>query len=116
MENKVALTPIISEPSTPSVNTASTVPGFPAGGVFASASREAAPREAAPAEKPPVAAGPQPGGLRLVIEEDSTTGTYVYKTVDRRTGDILQQFPREDVLRFKQAEHYDPGEVFDGLT
>jgi flagellar protein FlaG len=54
--------------------------------------------------------------LRLVIEQDPTSGTYVYKTVNRRTGDVLQQFPREDVLRFKQAEHYDPGEVFDGLT
>jgi flagellar protein FlaG len=113
MENKVALTPVISEPSTPSANTAvSTVPGYPAGGVFTSAPKP----EAAPVEKPVVADGPQPGDLRLVIEEDSKTGTYVYKTVDRRTGDILQQFPREDVLRFKQAEHYGPGEVFDGLT
>jgi flagellar protein FlaG len=111
MENKVALTPIISEPSTPAANTATTVPGFPAGGVFTSA-----PKEAAPVEKPVAADGPQPGDLRLVIEQDSKTGTYVYKTVDRRTGDILQQFPREEVLRFKQAEHYDPGEVFDGLT
>ena len=34
----------------------------------------------------------------------------------RITGETLQQFPREDVLRFKQAEHYDPGKVFDGLT
>jgi len=116
MENKVALTPIIPEPSTPPANTASTVPGYPAGGVFTSAPRDTAPKEVAPVEKAAVAAGPQPGDLRLVIEEDSTTGTYVYKTVDRRTGDILQQFPREDVLRFKQAEHYDPGEIFDGLT
>jgi flagellar protein FlaG len=67
-------------------------------------------------EKPATADGPQPGDLRLVIEQDSKTGTYVYKTVDRRTGDILQQFPREEVLRFMQAEHYDPGEVFDALT
>ncbi len=60
--------------------------------------------------------GPQPGDLRLVIEEDPTSGTYVYKTVDRRTGDVLQQFPRDEVLRFKQAENYGPGEVFDALT
>jgi len=116
MENKLALTPLISEPSTPPANTAPTVPGYPAGGVFTSGLKEAAAKEAPPAEKPAVAEGPQPGDLRLVIEQDSTTGTFIYKTVDRRTGDILQQFPREDVLRFKQAEHYDPGEVFDGLT
>lgn len=116
MENKVALTPILPEPSAPPVSVAVTVPGHPAAGLLASGSREAAPREAVSVEKPAAADGPQPGDLRLVIERDSQTGTYVYKTVDRRTGDILQQFPREDVLRFKQAEHYDPGEIFDGLT
>ena len=106
MENKLALTPPITEPSAPSSVAAFTVPGQPAGGHDVSEA----------AEKPAAAAGPQPGDLRLVIEQDPTSGTYVYKTVDRRTGDVLQQFPREDVLRFKQAEHYDPGEVFDGLT
>ncbi len=111
MENKVALTPIIPEPSTPPANTASTVPAQSAGGFVTSA-----PKELASVEKPATADGPQPGDLRLVIEQDSKTGTYVYKTVDRRTGDVLQQFPREEVLRFKDAEHYDPGEVFDGLT
>lgn len=116
MENKVALTPILPELSTPPAGVASAVPGRSAGDLFASAPRAAAPEKAAPVERPAPADGPQPGDLRLVIEQDSKTGTYVYKTVDRRTGDILQQFPREEVLRFKQAEHYDPGEVFDGLT
>jgi flagellar protein FlaG len=107
MENKVAFTQPVSEPAAPTSSVATfTVPGQPAGG------RDVSGR----AEKPTAAAGPQPGDLRLVIEEDPSSGTYVYKTVDRRTGDVLQQFPREDVLRFKQAEHYDPGEVFDGLT
>lgn len=106
METKAALTPPKSEPSVPTPVAAFTVPGKPAGGHDVSASKE----------KPVVAAGPQPGDLRLVIEEDPASGSYVYKTVDRRTGDVLQQFPREDVLRFKQAEHYDPGEVFDGLS
>ncbi len=111
MENKVALTPILSESSTPPSTIVPTVPALPASGVLKSA-----PKEAAAVEKLAVADGPRPGDLRLVIEQDAKTGTYIYKTVDRRTGDILQQFPREDVLRFKQAEHYGPGEVFDGLT
>ena len=107
METKAALTTPTPEPSAPSSVAAFTVPGKPAGGRDVSG----------PKEKPAAAAaGPQPGDLRLVIEEDPASGGYVYKTVDRRTGDVLQQFPREDVLRFKQAEHYDPGEVFDGLT
>lgn len=111
METKAALTPPIPEPPAPPSVAAFTAPGRPAGGVDVSA-----PKEPLPPPEKPVAAGPQPGDLRLVIEQDSASGTYVYKTVDRRTGDVLQQFPREDVLRFKQAEHYDPGEVFDGLT
>ena len=104
MESKVALTQPAPEPSsTPSTNPFTT-PGLPASDATASAPKAAK------------SSGPQPGDLRLVIEEDATTGTFIYKTVDRRTGDVLQQFPQEDVLRFKEAEHYDPGEVFDGLT
>lgn len=108
METKAALTQPIAEPTAPSSAAAAayTVPGHPAGGPVVSEAPE----------KPAAAEGPQPGDLRLVIEQDPVSGSYVYKTVDRRTGDVLQQFPREDVLRFKQAEHYDPGEVFDGLT
>ena len=107
METKAALTPsLVPEPPAPSSIAPFTVPGQPAGGHDVSGTKE----------QPAAAAGPQPGDLRLVIEEDPASGSYVYTTVDRRTGDVLQQFPREDVLRFKQAEHYDPGEVFDGLT
>jgi len=106
METKAALTPPMPEPSTPPAPPSLTVPGSPAGGAAMSAAKD----------KPSVADGPQPWDLRLVIEQDDATGTYVYKTVDRRTGETLQQLPREEVLRFKQAEHYGPGEVFDGLT
>jgi flagellar protein FlaG len=113
METKAALTPPISEPTAPTSASPFAVPGQLVGGKDVSAAKDAKASKEAPAA---AAAGPQPGDLRLVIEEDPTSGTYVYKTVDRRTGDVLQQFPREDVLRFKQAEHYDPGEVFDGLT
>lgn len=53
--------------------------------------------EAPPA--PPVAKGSDQADLRLVIEEDASTGAYVYKTVDRRTGEVVQQIPREEVLK-----------------
>jgi len=107
METKAAIVPpSIPEPSAPSTVAAFAVPGQPAGVHDVSG----------PKEKPAVAAGPQPGDLRLVIEQDPVSGSYVYKTVERRTGDVRQQFPREDGLSLQQAEHYDPGEVFDGLT
>lgn len=59
---------------------------------------------------------PQPGDLRLVIEQDENSGVFIYKTVDRRTGETLQIVPREDVLKLKHAATYDPGAVYDGLT
>ena len=62
----------------------------------------------------PVEKGPQPGDLRLVIEHDDDTGDYVYKTVDRRTGETLQQFPREEILKMRGASRYHTGDVYDG--
>ncbi len=65
-------------------------------------------------QAPPVEAGPQPGDLRLVIEQDGDSGEYVYKTVDRRTGETLQQFPREQILKLREEATYASGDVFDG--
>lgn len=36
---------------------------------------------------------------QLVIEKDKLTGNYIYKTINRETGEVVQQFPREEVLR-----------------
>lgn len=69
--------------------------------------------KAAEAEKP-VDNGPQPGDLRLVIEHDDASGAFVYKTVDRRTGETLQQFPREEILKMRDGPDYETGDVFDG--
>ena|SRR5579872_5783823 len=49
--------------------------------------------------------------LRLVIEEDKAAGSYVYKTVDSRTGKVISQVPREEVLRMREASSYAPGSV-----
>lgn len=73
--------------------------------------------EVAPVAKPApsvpdVSAQPPPSpepDLRLVIEERS--GTFVYKTVDRRTGEVVQVLPREDVVRMHEEEAYAAGAV-----
>lgn len=68
----------------------------------------------------PSAAPPSPGSntmamqndaadLRLVIEEDSASGLFIYKTIDRRTGDVVQQFPREEVIRMHETAEYVAG-------
>jgi len=74
---------------------------------------QAQPKQEAKPEAP-VDKGPQPGDLRLVIEHDDDTGDYVYKTVDRRTGETLQQFPREEILKLREASRYHTGDVYDG--
>jgi flagellar protein FlaG len=93
-------------------------PSEGANGVSGQASRAATPQpvgKAAPAEpSQPVDDGPQPGDLRLVIEQNDDTGDYIYKTVDRRTGETLQQFPREQVLKLREETGYASGVVFDG--
>jgi flagellar protein FlaG len=45
--------------------------------------------------KPP---SPDPSRYRLVIEEGPQGGSFVYKTLDRLTGEVIRQVPREEVL------------------
>ncbi len=49
--------------------------------------------------------------FRLVIEEDPASNSYIYKTVDRRTGAVIQQFPREQLLKMKDDQDYNAGSV-----
>jgi flagellar protein FlaG len=57
------------------------------------------------------APGQDPADLRLVIEEDKATNSYVYKTVDRATGEVIQQMPREQVLQLREQLDYEAGDV-----
>ena len=50
---------------------------------------------------------------RLVIEEGPQNGSFIYKTMDRVTGEVIRQFPREQVVKMMQSERYDAGAVID---
>ena len=52
-----------------------------------------------------------PADLRLIIEEDPASGAYIYKTINRRTGEVVQQFPRQEVLRLREETGYVAGVV-----
>lgn len=72
------------------------------------------PNQTAPLERPHLPDAPhepQVPDLRLVIEEDEASGTYVYKTVDRRTGEVVSQVPREEVLQMRREGDYIAGQV-----
>lgn len=49
------------------------------------------------------------GRYRLTIERESAG--YVYKTLDRVTGEIIHQLPREEVLKLRQSPAYDAGKI-----
>jgi flagellar protein FlaG len=63
----------------------------------------------APAERP--VPTKDAADLRLIIEEDQASGTYIYKTINRRTGEVVQQFPRQEILRLREETGYVAGVV-----
>jgi flagellar protein FlaG len=55
----------------------------------------------------------EPAVYRLVIDKDPVSGTFVYKTVDRVTGEIVTQLPCEEVIRLKDSASYTAGSLVD---
>jgi flagellar protein FlaG len=39
-----------------------------------------------------------PGNSKLQIEQDKTTGTFIYRTIDADTGKVIRQWPAEQLL------------------
>lgn len=55
----------------------------------------------------------QAARYRLVIEEGPDGGSFVYKTLDRVTGEVIRQLPREDVVQLSRSSDYAKGAVID---
>lgn len=65
-------------------------------------------------DRPPAAReAEQVARYRLVIEEGPAAGSYIYKTLDRLTGEVVRQVPREEVVRLMQGQDYNSGSVID---
>jgi flagellar protein FlaG len=54
---------------------------------------------------------PGPDDLMLVIEEDAAVGGFVYKTIDRRTGVVVQKLNRDQLSELRRAAGYAAGAV-----
>jgi flagellar protein FlaG len=59
----------------------------------------------------PVDASQDEADLRLVIEEGRSAGAYIYKTINRVTGEVVAQFPREEVLQMQDDADYAAGSM-----
>lgn len=69
-------------------------------------------RPPAPSQAPAAAPTPSAPNVRLVIEEDQSTGDFIYKTLDRSTGEVILQLPRKEVMRNVAKGVYSAGDVF----
>lgn len=70
-----------------------------------------APSDAASTARQPVDPSQDEADLRLVIEEGQSAGSYIYKTVNRVTGEVIAQFPQEKLLQLKDDAAYATGAV-----
>ena len=95
MSNKVSLTPSATDP-------------------LAGLSSRRADGEVQPAKPATPAPAADHADLRLIIEEADEPGRYVYTIVDRRSGRIISQLPREEVLQLRQQSDYAAGSLFKG--
>ena len=50
---------------------------------------------------------------RLVIQEGSDAGLFVYTILDRSSGQVMMQIPREDVEKLAASPDYEAGQVID---
>ncbi|WP_292159820.1 flagellar protein FlaG [Brevundimonas sp.] len=48
---------------------------------------------------------------KLVIEQSARKGVFIYKVLDRETGEVVRQLPREEVARLGSHKGYAPGTV-----
>ena len=48
---------------------------------------------------------------RLVIEEGPQPGSFIYKTLDRVTGEVVRQLPRETIVQLMESGDYAKGAV-----
>jgi len=54
--------------------------------------------------------GPPPEyTLRLTVDKDPRTGEWVYKAIDRYTGQVVRQMPRQELLDMKHSSTYETG-------
>src|SRR5262245_146657 len=43
-----------------------------------------------------------PGNSKLQIEQDKETGTFIYRSIDRDTGEIIRQWPPEELVKLRE--------------
>jgi hypothetical protein len=50
---------------------------------------------------------------RLVIREGTDNGLFVYAIIDRASGQVMAQIPREEVAKLAARPEYEAGQILD---
>ena len=82
------------------------------GGAFASKPDATVPAEAIAADDA-VSSTPESNSanLRLEIEDNKEAGCFVYKIINRATGEVVIQIPQEQILKLRESDSYLAGDV-----
>jgi flagellar protein FlaG len=43
-----------------------------------------------------------PANTKLQIEQDKDTGTFIYRSIDPETGEVVRQWPPEELLKLRE--------------
>jgi flagellar protein FlaG len=81
-----------------------------------SASARKAPSKTPPASASTASSSSETSGdaaQRLVIKEGAQAGVFIYTILDRATGQVLVQIPREEVVHIATRPDYTAGRVVD---
>jgi len=49
--------------------------------------------------------------LRLTVDKDPDTGEWVYKAIDRYTGEVVRVLPRQELVKMRESSNYKAGSV-----
>ncbi len=103
---------IISFPQVPDVTQIKPVPDVPVEVAAASAARDSQNSgDNADLSHDHDSSPPPEYKLRLTIDKDKRTGDWVYKAIDRYTGEVVRQLPRQELLDMRQSSNYKAGSI-----
>ena len=54
-----------------------------------------------------------PTNSKLQIEQDKETGTFIYRSIDAETGEVIRQWPSEQLLKLREHLAEMEGMLFD---
>ena len=49
--------------------------------------------------------------LRLTVDKDPDTGDWIYKAIDRYTGEVVRVLPRQELAKMRESSNYQAGSV-----